>query len=423
MKTPYDVLGVPRNASNERIRTAFRKAAKTHHPDLNSDDPTAEQQIKRVIAAYEILKNPRKRAACDRYLRAYRRARVRQFATSAVASLGGILVAFAVSLAVWQSNTQEASAAPPTLHMQSAMVSADTRQQLDGGRPEVNRGRKSDWDGVPDDGARDRQQTAVSLFPAAGSRELYAVLAREREVQANGEPMAYAARAPETGLARSEAIAAINAAAPAAYNSLKKPSLEERAGRFVSSQIAGWSSSKASDVGSLASAYADNVRYYGSRKSRQAVLLEKRRELELSPARVYDVQRDSMRVRCSANMCKVNGTMAWQTRNGHHPTSARGISKFDYEITPSGDSFRIDSESSSVVKRSQQAGARNHGRLTRVTANQQRCERPTTSNESSNPFDQMLHNVEEIVNGVFAVSSHCRGAQSRFQIGNRRSSL
>ena len=69
MKTAYDVLGVPRNASNEKIGTAFRKAAKACHPDLNAGDPTAELQIRQVIIAYEILKTPHKRAAYDRYLR------------------------------------------------------------------------------------------------------------------------------------------------------------------------------------------------------------------------------------------------------------------------------------------------------------------------------------------------------------------
>ena len=69
MKTAYDVLGVHRNASHETIRTAFRKAAKACHPDLNVSDPTAELQVRVVITAYEILKNQQKRAAYDRHFR------------------------------------------------------------------------------------------------------------------------------------------------------------------------------------------------------------------------------------------------------------------------------------------------------------------------------------------------------------------
>src|SRR5262245_36471898 len=54
-RTPYDVLGVPRNASDKTIRAAFRKTAKVLHPDLNAGDPAVEQRLRQVIAAYEIL--------------------------------------------------------------------------------------------------------------------------------------------------------------------------------------------------------------------------------------------------------------------------------------------------------------------------------------------------------------------------------
>ena len=95
--------------------------------------------------------------------------------------------------------------------------------------------------------------------------------------------MAYAGLARETKLVRSELIVPIDAAAPPSSNSLKKPSLEERATKFVSSQIAGWSSTRI-----VESTHADNVFYYGSRKSRKAILLQKSRALEGWPERVYD---------------------------------------------------------------------------------------------------------------------------------------
>src|SRR5262245_52524983 len=110
MKTPYDVLGVRRNASDKTIRMAFRKAAKASHPDLNAGDPTAEQQLRQVIAAYEILKKPQRRADYDRYLRSSRRASVRGFAMTAVASLlSGIVTALVVWLLVSLRDTREAS--------------------------------------------------------------------------------------------------------------------------------------------------------------------------------------------------------------------------------------------------------------------------------------------------------------------------
>ena len=106
MQTSYDILGVPRNASDETIKAAFRKAAKAYHPDLNAGDPTRAQQFKQVIAAYELLRNPRQRTAYDqglasyeRYLRSFRRKRTWRFAAVPIAALvSGTAVALAVSL-------------------------------------------------------------------------------------------------------------------------------------------------------------------------------------------------------------------------------------------------------------------------------------------------------------------------------------
>jgi molecular chaperone DnaJ len=63
----YDVLGVSRSASEQDLKSAFRKLAKEHHPDYNPGDRAAEQKFKEVNEAYEALRDPQKRAAYDRF--------------------------------------------------------------------------------------------------------------------------------------------------------------------------------------------------------------------------------------------------------------------------------------------------------------------------------------------------------------------
>jgi molecular chaperone DnaJ len=62
----YEVLGVPRNASAEEIRGAFRKLARQYHPDV-SQEPNAEERFKEINEAYAVLSEPDKRAAYDRF--------------------------------------------------------------------------------------------------------------------------------------------------------------------------------------------------------------------------------------------------------------------------------------------------------------------------------------------------------------------
>ncbi len=63
----YEVLGVSRSAGDGEIKSAFRKLAMKHHPDRNPGDKQAETAFKEINEAYEILKDPQKRAAYDRF--------------------------------------------------------------------------------------------------------------------------------------------------------------------------------------------------------------------------------------------------------------------------------------------------------------------------------------------------------------------
>ena len=63
----YEVLGVARGVDDKALKSAFRKKAMQFHPDRNPGDAEAERQFKDVGEAYEVLKDPQKRAAYDRY--------------------------------------------------------------------------------------------------------------------------------------------------------------------------------------------------------------------------------------------------------------------------------------------------------------------------------------------------------------------
>src|SRR5258708_25960688 len=65
----YEILGLTKNASDEEIKKAYRKLAMKHHPDRNPDDKhkNSEGKFKEAKEAYEILSDPQKRAAYDRF--------------------------------------------------------------------------------------------------------------------------------------------------------------------------------------------------------------------------------------------------------------------------------------------------------------------------------------------------------------------
>ena len=64
----YEVLGVPKNASDDEIKKAYRKLAMKYHPDRNQGNAQeAELKFKEAKEAYEILSEPQKKAAYDQY--------------------------------------------------------------------------------------------------------------------------------------------------------------------------------------------------------------------------------------------------------------------------------------------------------------------------------------------------------------------
>lgn len=67
MTDPYTTLGVSREASPDEIKSAFRKLARQYHPDVNPNNPEAEEKFKEISTAYGILSDPEKKAQFDRF--------------------------------------------------------------------------------------------------------------------------------------------------------------------------------------------------------------------------------------------------------------------------------------------------------------------------------------------------------------------
>jgi curved DNA-binding protein len=63
----YSVLGIPKNASQDDIKKAYRKLARQHHPDLNPNDKEAHKKFQQINEAHEVLSDPEKRKKYDQY--------------------------------------------------------------------------------------------------------------------------------------------------------------------------------------------------------------------------------------------------------------------------------------------------------------------------------------------------------------------
>jgi hypothetical protein len=139
-------------------------------------------------------------------------------------------------------------------------------------------------------------------------------------------------------------------ARPVGDASRASAALDERAASFISARISRWSSAGTADLAAFVSAYADQVLYYGSLKSREVVLQDKRRFLERWPERRYELRPNSVTAQCKAGVCSVGGLLDWRARSVARGASASGMAQFEYEVMVSDGAFRIISENSSVVR-------------------------------------------------------------------------
>src|SRR5438105_12436733 len=63
----YEILGVSKTASQDKVKKAYRKVAMQHHPDRNPGDKSAEEKFKEAAEAYEIVNDPDEKAQYDRF--------------------------------------------------------------------------------------------------------------------------------------------------------------------------------------------------------------------------------------------------------------------------------------------------------------------------------------------------------------------
>jgi curved DNA-binding protein CbpA len=403
MNTLYDVLGVPPHANEKAIRTAFRKAAKSAHPDLNAGDPSAELQFRQLVAAYELLKNPQQREAYDQQLKEDRRLRLRRIASPIISGLVSGSIVAAVML--WL-NAQKSLEPPqgPRLAIAEKMDEPASQAAAVTEKPRNEAVSREATPPAPATDTSDKYfpddppRQFAGLPPVAAQGEAPSPLAMEWErVQATGDAMTileFAVRnpgAPEAELARARLLTLIETSnnvfllqvlrigapdgiaerarqrlarlgVPAATDEATSADastnpIEERAAAFVSSQIAAWSPVNSRNLTALTKAYAEEVYYGGSLKPRSTVIRDKRRFFERTSERVYGVQSGSMKTECIAGVCRVSGVLEWQARSPARasaagaPTSvATGAIEFEYGLIYSRGAFSILSEISSPVK-------------------------------------------------------------------------
>ena len=97
-KDLYEVLELPREASQDDIQQAHRKLIRKHHPDANPGDPSAEERFKEIQQAYELLSNPEKRQEYDKRFHTSSRSRGPLFSLGYL--LGIALIALVLVLLV-----------------------------------------------------------------------------------------------------------------------------------------------------------------------------------------------------------------------------------------------------------------------------------------------------------------------------------
>jgi curved DNA-binding protein CbpA len=177
MKTYYDILGVPPEADQDEVKSAFRKVVKAVHPDLNSGDQFAEQRSKQINRAYEILKDPKRRERYDSQLR-HKRSRLRILAITMVVSAGLVSTGTLILLSFFiKSDTGAPVVAristPHTDRLANATDQAANRGDHAKAAPPVT-GPSASADAQPVQAAAAREAAWLNIEKAGGPEEIWA---------------------------------------------------------------------------------------------------------------------------------------------------------------------------------------------------------------------------------------------------------
>jgi curved DNA-binding protein CbpA/Flp pilus assembly protein TadD len=175
MKTYYDILGVPPQADQEEVKSAFRKVVKAVHPDLNGGDRLAEQRSKQINRAYEVLKDPKLRERYDSHLRS-KRSRLRMLAITMLVSAGLVSSATLLLLSFFIKPDTGATVARISTPMEDGLAGAtalaDRNDRAAAPLPAVISSASVDAQSAQ--AVAERQATWLKIEEAGGPEEIWA---------------------------------------------------------------------------------------------------------------------------------------------------------------------------------------------------------------------------------------------------------
>jgi curved DNA-binding protein len=150
----YAALGVARDAGEDEIRKAYRRLARQYHPDVNPNDPKAEERFKEISFAYDVLSDPEKRSRYDEF------------------GVQGVQPGFDPEQARAYKRWSEGARRSPSHEEFAEEIDLDELLGRFGGLGGLGGARRGEWRRVPRRGRDVHAEAAVDLLDAALGREV-----------------------------------------------------------------------------------------------------------------------------------------------------------------------------------------------------------------------------------------------------------